>query len=415
MAFPVSPSEPTAPAGPDGTWRTDPEALVAASDDFGHLVHRPPLGVLRPSSIDDVVAACRYAASAGVPIVARGAGHSTSGASQTADGMTIDMSGLDRVDAPADGTVSVEAGARWSAVLDATLPDGLMPPTLTDYLETTVGGTLAVGGIGGGAHLHGPQVDNVVELEAVTSDGERLICSPDQRRDVFDQALAGGGHVIIVRASLALVPAPPTVRLYRLPYDDPDLFVRDQLALSGDPRWCHLEGQALSVDGTTWRYMIEVADAVPDKTADIGTLSFERGSEEITEITYRDLAHRMEPGVLELITTGDWYRAHPWFSAFIPASRIQEFLAETMPSLRPADVGPLPILIYPLRRGQQPAPGLSTPSEETFFNISILRTCATPGTSASALADNERLLRVAEEHGGTWYPVGVLPADIRSA
>ena len=414
MAFPVSPSEPTAPAGLDGTWRTDPEALVAAADDFGHVVHRPPRAALRPSSIDDVVAAYRDAASTGDPIVARGAGHSTSGAGQVTGGITIDMTGLDHVDTPADDTVNVEAGARWSAVLDATLPAGLTPPTLTDYLETTVGGTLAVGGIGGGAHLYGPQVDNVVELEVITTDGERLICSPDQHRDVFDAALAGDGRTIMVRASLTLVPAPPTVRLYRLLYDDPHLFVRDQLALNGDQRWCHLAGQALSLDGATWHYMIEAADATADKPADIGALGFERGSEEITEITYRDLAHRMEPGVLELITTGDWYRAHPWFSAFIPTSRIHEFLAETMPTVRPADVGPLPILIYPLRRGRRPAPGLSTPSEATFFNVSILRTCSTPDASALAVADNDRLLRVAEEHGGTWYPVGVLPADIRS-
>jgi len=32
----------------DGELTTDPAALAAVADDFGHLVHRTPLAVLRP-------------------------------------------------------------------------------------------------------------------------------------------------------------------------------------------------------------------------------------------------------------------------------------------------------------------------------------------------------------------------------
>lgn len=391
----------TAPLPPG--WSDDPAALAAAGDDFGHLVHRAPRAVVRAGSVEDVVAACRYAAGAGLPVVARGAGHATSGAGQVAGGLVVDMGGLDRVCVPSGELVRVEAGARWSAVLDAALAGGLTPPTLTDYLETTVGGTLAVGGIGGGAHLYGPQVDGVAGLEVVTVGGERVECGPSRRAEAFDAALAGGGReVLIVGATLALVPAPGRVRLLRLSYDDADVFVRDQLALCGDPRWCHLEGQAVPEDGIGWRYLIEAAtDGVPE----LGGLGY--GAVEVSELTYRELAHRMAPGVRELIATGDWYRPHPWFSAFVPASRIRGFLAEVMPALRPSALGPLPVLIYPLRRGARPAPGLATPGEETFFTVSVLRTCDF-ADAAAALADNVRLLRVAEAYGGTWYPVGIL-------
>ncbi len=44
--------------------------------------------------------------------------------------------------------VTVEAGATWREVLAATLPHGLAPPVLPDYLDLTIGGTLAVGGVG---------------------------------------------------------------------------------------------------------------------------------------------------------------------------------------------------------------------------------------------------------------------------
>lgn len=404
----VTPADPGVPAGLDDVWSPGPEARAAASDDFGHVVHRPPLAVVRARTAGDVAAACRYAAGAGIPVVALGAGHSTSGAGQAAGGIVVDTAGLDGVREPAGGRVDVGAGARWSSVLDVTLPYGRTPPTLTDYLETTVGGTLAAGGIGGAAHLYGPQADDVAELEVVTTGGERLVCSPDRHPEVFDAALAGGGRgAIIIRASLPLVPAPARVRFHRLFYDDRDRFVRDQLTLNGDPRWCHLEGQAVSPDGVTWQYMIEAATPAGSPAA-IGDLGFDRDSAEITEIAYLDLAHRMDPGVPELIATGDWYRPHPWFSAFVPASRVHAFLAATMPTLHPADVGPLPVLIYPLRRGPRPAPGLATPAEATFFNVSVLRTCD-PAAVPAALADNERLLRIARDHGGTWYPVGVLP------
>jgi len=391
-------------------WSTDPEALAAAADDFGHLVHRPPAAVVRARSVQDVVAACRYAAAAGLPVLARGSGHATSGAGQAAGGIVVDLTGLDRVGVPAGGVVDVEAGARWSAVLDATLPTGRTPPTLTDYLETTVGGTLAVGGIGGGAHRHGPQVDNVAGLEVVTTGGRRLVCSARRHRDVFDAALAGGGRrALIVRASLAVVPAPGRVRLYRLYYDDLDTFVGDQLALTGDPRWCHLEGQAVPAERGGWRYLIEAADTLP--RPDLGGLGFVRGEEEVTELTYRDLAHRMAPGVRDLIATGDWYRPHPWFSAFVPASGIRGFLAEAMPTLDPAGIGPLPVLIYPLRRGRRRAPGLATPRTAPFFTVSVLRTCDS-SEAAAAVAGNERLMRMAGAYGGRWYPVGVRPADL---
>ena len=40
--------------------------------------------------------------------------------------------------------VVVDAGATWREVVEATLPHGRTPPVLTDYLDLSVGGTLAV-------------------------------------------------------------------------------------------------------------------------------------------------------------------------------------------------------------------------------------------------------------------------------
>ena len=86
----------------------------------------------------------------------------------------------------------VEAGAKWSDVLRATLPHGKTPPVLTEYLELSVGGTLVVGGVGGTTSAFGVQSDNVIEMEVVTGDGEEgHLLGERQRRPVRRGALPG--------------------------------------------------------------------------------------------------------------------------------------------------------------------------------------------------------------------------------
>jgi cytokinin dehydrogenase len=82
------------------------------------------------------------------------------------------------------------AGATWSGVLAATLPFGLTPPVLADYLRLSVGGTLTVGGVGAMTARHGLQADNVLELDVVTGRGDLLTCSPERHPDLFDAVRA---------------------------------------------------------------------------------------------------------------------------------------------------------------------------------------------------------------------------------
>ena len=59
----------------DGELTTDPAALAAAADDYGHLVHRTPLAVLRPGSVRDIVKIVRYANRHRLAVSMRGQGH----------------------------------------------------------------------------------------------------------------------------------------------------------------------------------------------------------------------------------------------------------------------------------------------------------------------------------------------------
>ena len=116
--------------------------------------------MLVPDNAADIAEVIR----AGVPVTAWGRGHSTHGQSLVDGGVVVDMAGLSSVQRVEPGYAVVDAGASWRTVLEATLPLGLTPPVLTDFLDLSVGGTLSLGGIGGTSHRHGAQVDFVNRL-----------------------------------------------------------------------------------------------------------------------------------------------------------------------------------------------------------------------------------------------------------
>src|SRR5215216_4300180 len=78
----------------DGVLLLDDASRAAAADDFGHLVHRQPLAVLKPASVSDVVKLIRFARRNNIQVAVRGQGHSTQGQSQVEAGVVVDMSTL---------------------------------------------------------------------------------------------------------------------------------------------------------------------------------------------------------------------------------------------------------------------------------------------------------------------------------
>src|ERR671927_45202 len=146
-----------------------------------------------------------------------------------ASGVVIDMSTLDQIHSVGPESAVVDAGVVWRDLLQTTVPAGLTPPVLTDYTRLTVGGTLSVGGVSGRSYVHGAQVDNVLELQVVTGEGELVTCSESENRELFEAALAGLGLcAVIVRATVRLVPARERARTLRTP-DEEVFFLFDIL------------------------------------------------------------------------------------------------------------------------------------------------------------------------------------------
>jgi FAD/FMN-containing dehydrogenase len=101
------------------------------------------------------------------------------------------------------GLAEIPAGRKWREVEGALNRVGLSVPVLADYLDLTVGGTLAVGCYGIDSIVHGAQVDLVERLRLVRPDGSVVWCSRDEHGELFRWSLAGLGQVgVIVRAVL---------------------------------------------------------------------------------------------------------------------------------------------------------------------------------------------------------------------
>ena len=157
-----------------GTLHLDETSLDAAAQDFGGLVRRRPIAVLKPGSVRDISRMVRFAGQHGLRVAVRGHGHAVYGQTQVEGGIVIDMSTLAGVHV-SHGRATAYAGSSWLSVLESTLQKGLTPAVLPDYLGLSVGGTLSIGGISTTTHRYGAQVDNVRSLEVVTGKGDVVV------------------------------------------------------------------------------------------------------------------------------------------------------------------------------------------------------------------------------------------------
>ncbi|KAA2266431.1 FAD-binding protein [Solihabitans fulvus] len=413
---PVSgPSEGSRPPALDGELTDDPDALDAAATDFGGLVTRQPRWVARPASTADIAAVVRWAAGLGLPLAARGQGHSVYGRSLVEDGVVLDLSGFRTVHEVGGDRVVVDAGATWGTVLAATLPHGLTPPVLPDYLELSVGGTVSAGGIGGTTHRHGAASCQVIELDVVTGDGRALTCSRDRHRDLFDAVRGGLSQcAVITRATLRLVPAMDRARQYTLRYRDLPALTADQRLLLAAQRVDVVQGAVL-VDGDGWRHQLEAAvlhsqDARPDDDLVLAGLSDERADAAITELSYVDFLNRLSPLEKHLRSIGRWSDPHPWFTSFVGGSAVDDLVGGVLADLTGADLGEFGrIVLSPLRADRFATPLLRLPDEDVVFQFNVLRFPPNDAELARRMATaNRALYDLVRATGGTGYPVSAV-------
>lgn len=196
-----------------GSWSSELEARLPAAvgrvpedSDFGGMNWGPQLRV-RTQTVDEVLTVLEVARRHTLPVAVRGAGHSSGGQTMGAPGIVLEHAPVaDRAEISSD-VAEVPASWTWHRLESELRAVGRDLVVATSSLETTVGGTLSLGGFGVRSVRSGPQVDQVLALRLVCANGDISWCSPSDQQDLFHSALTGLGRVgLIDRVRIATRP-----------------------------------------------------------------------------------------------------------------------------------------------------------------------------------------------------------------
>jgi FAD/FMN-containing dehydrogenase len=171
------------------------EAYAAAATVYART--GSPVLVVRPQTSEQVTAAIRHAAAAGIPLSIRGGGHSVQAWGTNDGGLVIDMSALAEVEFIEDDRVRVGGGAHWGEVATTLATRGLSL-TSGDTKSVGVGGLTTGGGMGWMVRNHGLTIDSLVAADIVTADGRELHLSETDNPDLFWAIRGGGGNFGVI-------------------------------------------------------------------------------------------------------------------------------------------------------------------------------------------------------------------------
>lgn len=407
----------------------DEALLQEASQDFGRMQLKKPALVVRPSSTEDVVEVVRFAADHSLPLSMRGGAHSQSGQSLNENGLILDMKSLNQIVSLdiSQRTVLVEGGILWGDLVNALLPQSLVPPVLTNNLNVTVAGTLSVAGLGVASHRYGTQADQCLELEVVTGKGELITCSAQQNSTLFDAVRAGFGQFgIIVKARLRLRLARSHFRTHFLLYDDITKLMNDARLVMEEDRFDFIESWAVpcpqgfrkTVMGrqpfAAWFYPMHLTEefdpsAPPKSEEKLAGLSFYQ-KVHMEEGPLKDFLFRLEDLFALWKRAGYWDACHPWMETVLPWQAAAPFINQVLSQFPPHALGGGHILLWPCRGDVSKVPLFQTPKSDFVMGFGVL-----PGVPKAflpeALPRLDLLSGLSQNAGGKRYLSGYINFD----
>lgn len=394
----------------DGVFVFDDAICRAMAQDFGHYVHRMPIGVLFPKSAADIRAVVNYAREQKLKIGMRGHGCSAYGQVQVNKGIVINTESFRRISWAGECSLDVQPGANWHEVSNFSMARGMAPPVCPDTLFLTVGGTLSVGGLGETSYRLGGMVDHVEELDVVTGMGKLVTCSANYHSSLFRAVLSGMGQCgLITRARIRVLPAPANVVIREFKYSQYSPFLEDLSLLAREES-----------AGAIGARMLKSADRPPVYFAAIytwleGSLEVEpprwqgKVSGELSAppkvMPFSQYLNRNTKGYQDSVNNGAILVPHPYVSFFLPEKAAYEMLQflNSDPELL---LGASTTAIFPLLTSNFRQVLQSMPAGDLVFHIRLYRKPAVEGS-----AEHLRMLRLNEEvfvprvlaAGGTMY------------
>jgi FAD/FMN-containing dehydrogenase len=153
--------------------------------------------IVRPATLDELRQAILDARSRGLPVSIAGGCHAMGGQQFAAASINIDTTALTRVLHAEDarGLITIEAGADWPRILDAThaMPgQWAIRQKQTGVDAVTLGGSIAANAHGRGLLMQ-PIVDDIEDLTLVDADANVLTCSRTANAELFTLVVGGFG------------------------------------------------------------------------------------------------------------------------------------------------------------------------------------------------------------------------------
>jgi len=186
----------------------------AGYDDARHvwngMIDRHPAMIVRCEGVADVMTAVKLAKANDLVVAVKGGGHNIAGNAVCEGGLMIDLSSMRGVYVDAKArTARAEGGATWGDFDAETQAFGLA--TTGGLISATgVGGLTLGGGIGWLMGSYGLACDNLISLDVVTADGERVTASAEQNPELFWGLKGGGGNFGVVTSfEFRLFPVAP--------------------------------------------------------------------------------------------------------------------------------------------------------------------------------------------------------------
>ncbi|MCK7575429.1 MAG: FAD-binding protein [Chromatiales bacterium] len=204
-----------------------------------------PQAVVFARDEDQVAALVRLCAEAGLPLIARGLGTGTTGATvPDRGGIVLSFERMDRIRRiePGDRLAVVEPGVTNAGLQKAIAAAGFFwPPDPTSAATCTIGGNLAYNSAGPRAVKYGTPRENTLGLRAVSGTGEIFHTGVLTTKGVVGYDLtrliigSEGTLALVTEATLKLTPLPEAKRTLRATYADIHSAARAVSAIMAQP------------------------------------------------------------------------------------------------------------------------------------------------------------------------------------
>lgn len=179
--------------------------MSTPGESWGRHPHQPPAQTIDLRDRHAPLPACQ------APILTYGNGRSYGDSCQNGGGSLLLARSLDRFIAfdRERGVLRCEAGVLLDEILRLIVPHGWFLPVVPGTRLITLGGAIANDVHGKNHHQAGSFGRHVQRLELLRSDGERLLCSPQENAGLFEATVGGLGLTgLITWADIGLVKIP---------------------------------------------------------------------------------------------------------------------------------------------------------------------------------------------------------------